>query len=151
MKSIILTSFLIGLAAGAPRPQDIDFDLAFALPNPTYSKAAGATAQSVVIDPSVVYSAAAAQITATDADTAGIPTATADIAHVKRAACASLPVAAGPVPCPDTIAAFLAYPSFASIASVATTPSGYTAQYLNQAGSSNAEVDTSSVLYSTKC
>ncbi|KAH0343596.1 hypothetical protein KCU83_g8814, partial [Aureobasidium melanogenum] len=91
MKSIILTYLLAGLVTAAPRPQDIDFDLAYAVPNPTYSEAIGATAQSVVINPSVVYSAAAAQITDTVADTAGVATATAQVANQKRAACASQP------------------------------------------------------------
>ncbi|KAG9604895.1 hypothetical protein KCU77_g774, partial [Aureobasidium melanogenum] len=138
MKSIILTYLLAGLVTAAPRPQDIDFDLAYAVPNPTYSEAIGATAQSVVINPSVVYSAAAAQITDTVADTAGVATATAQVANQKRAACASQPVGAGPVPSPDTASAFLAYASFASIASAAPTPSGYSRQYVNQMGSSNA-------------
>jgi hypothetical protein len=62
MRSFVLASILAGLAIAAPRPQDIDIDLAYALPNPTYSEAVGATAQSVVIDPEAVYAAAAAQI-----------------------------------------------------------------------------------------
>jgi hypothetical protein len=133
MRSSLLNSglFLAGCALAAPRPQDIDFALADAIPNPTY-----ATTQSVVTyDASAILQSAMPQITsldATDALTTGVAR------RVKRAACASQPSGAGPVPSPDSALAFGSYSSFSSMASSAPVPSGYSQTFQNLQASNNA-------------
>lgn len=152
MRSFTLALAFASVAYSAPRPQDIDFSLAYALPDPSYSTAVGtATAQSVSYDSATVYDAALAQITATTTDTAVVastdaPATTTDPADAgstdapqkRSASCSPQPIGYGPVPSPDTASAFTAYPLFASIASAAPTPSGYTQEFVNAQGSSNA-------------
>lgn len=45
--------------------QDIDFELAFNLPNPAYTEVAGVTTQTVTYTPTTVFSATIEQITST--------------------------------------------------------------------------------------
>lgn len=139
MHLLWLLSAAYGLTAAAPRPQNIEFSLAYALPNPSYSEAVGATAQVVTYNPTTVYSAAVAQITSTVSDVSGADAATTD-APVKRQAtsCAPQPTGYGPVPSPDSPSAFVSFSSFAAAASAAPTPSGYTLEFENLSGSSNA-------------
>lgn len=92
---ILLASVLVRLTSAAPRPQDIDFDLAYALPNPTYSTVTDATAQIVSYNPTTVFSAASSQITATDTETALDATIPAFSGVGKRSACATQPVGHG--------------------------------------------------------
>ncbi|KEQ68814.1 hypothetical protein M436DRAFT_16524, partial [Aureobasidium namibiae CBS 147.97] len=132
----------ISLACAAPRPQDINFSLADALPDPTYSEAVGVTAQVITYDASAVLSSAASQITASVADTAAAVVATTDApSNQKRDACAAQqaqPSGYGPVPAPDTPSAFLSYSSFVAAATGAPVPSGYTQQFSNLQASSGA-------------
>lgn len=143
---LVASSAVIGsvLAAPAPAPQDIPFDIAYALPNPSYTTDLGATAQTVSYNPTTVYSAAIAQITSTNTVTA-LDTATtvpADASGAqKRAAetaCTSQASGYGPVPSPDSPSAFLALNSFASSASAAPVPTGYTQTFQNLQASNNA-------------
>jgi hypothetical protein len=127
----------MGLANAAPAPQDIDFDLAYSLPNPSYTTASGATAQTVTYDPSTVFSAALSQITSSGTETA-LDTATTSPALDKRTACAAQPTGAGPVPSPDTISAFVALAAFSSAAVNAPLPTGYTQTFANLNASNNA-------------
>lgn len=142
MCSLLYFSSVIGLACAAPRPQDIDFALADALPDPIYSEAVDVTAQVVTYDASAVLSSAAPQITATVVDTAAAVIATTDaLSNLKRDACAAQqaqPLGHGPVPSPDTPSAFLSYSSFAAAATEAPVPSGYTQQFSNLQASSGA-------------
>lgn len=129
MRSSIIYSFTsIFLVAALPAPQDIDFDLAYALPNPTYTT----TLSQVTYDATAILESAIAQITSSNTD--DLPTATA-AQKVKRAACTSLPKGAGPVPSPDSPSAFLALPAFASAATSAPTPSGYSQTFQNKQAS----------------
>jgi hypothetical protein len=142
MLSLILFSSVIGLACAAPRPQNIDFSLADALPDPTFSIAVGVTAQVVTYDASAILSSAASQITATVVNTAAAVIATTDAAsNQKRDACSAQPAQPsgyGPVPSPDTPSAFLSYSSFAAAATGAPVPSGYTQEFSNLQASNNA-------------
>lgn len=130
MRSILSLPILLGLAAAnpvpAPVPQDINFDLVYALPNPTYTTATDATAQIVTYDATSVLEAAVAQITATltGDDSAGL---------VKRTACAPQPAGAtgAPTLTSDTPAAFTNNAQFASLASTAPVPSGYSQMFKN--------------------
>lgn len=130
MRSFLSLPILLGLAAAnpvpAPVPQDIEFDLVYALPNPTYTIATDATAQTVTYDATSVLEAAAAQITATITgdDSAGL---------VKRTACAPQPAGAtgAPTLTTDTPVAFTNNAQFASIASNASAPSGYSQMFTN--------------------
>jgi hypothetical protein len=138
MRSILLAPAIIGLVVAAPAPQDIDFDLAYALPNPTFTQAIGVTAQTVSYNPTTVYAAAAAQVTQTDIDS-DAAVATDAVSVIKRAAaCATQPVGYGPVPSPDSVSAFYALPAISETAIAAPTPSGYVKQFENLRGSNNA-------------
>jgi hypothetical protein len=62
-----------------------------------------------------------------------------DICSTKpKDSCLPEPIGAGPTPSPDTDAAFLSYATFASTASGATTPPGYTNTFTNLQASVNA-------------
>jgi len=115
-------------AAPAPVPQDIDFDLVYALPNPSYTTVTGATVQTVIFDPTSVLEAALPQITSSSV---------ADATFVKRAACDPQPTGAkgAPTLTADTVAAFTANADFASLALAAPTPSGYVQTFQNQKAS----------------
>ncbi|KAI7355674.1 glycoside hydrolase [Hortaea werneckii] len=133
MLSMLLHLGLAGLAfaAPAPAPQDIDFDLAYQLPNPTYTT----TMSQVTYDAATILQAAVAQITSSATeDSAAVPSAD----KVKRAACASQPAGAGPVPSPDTASKFQNNPAFASAAAGALPPSGYSQTFSNLQASNNA-------------
>ncbi|KAI6859842.1 glycoside hydrolase [Hortaea werneckii] len=133
MRSMLFQLGLAGLAfaAPAPVPQDIDFDLAYQLPNPTYTT----TMSQVTYDATTILQAAVAQITSSATDnSAAAPSAD----KVKRAACASQPAGAGPVPSPDTASAFQSYSAFASAAAGASPPSGYSQTFSNLQASNNA-------------
>lgn len=132
MRSFITPLLVAGLAAAAPAPQNIDFDLVYEAPKPTYTIAQDVAAQTVVYDPASVIASAAAQITAAAPDESSAPVE-------KRAACNALPAGTGPpVNNPDTPAAFLASQAFADSANNAGTPSGYTQTFKNLKASNNA-------------
>jgi hypothetical protein len=80
MRLLLFLSSVLGLACAAPRPQDIDFELAESLPDLVYSEAIGVTAQVITYDASAVLPSAAAQITATVVNTDGAVIATTDAA-----------------------------------------------------------------------
>ncbi|KAI6819121.1 hypothetical protein KC340_g13678 [Hortaea werneckii] len=91
MRSMLFQLGLVGVAfaAPAPVPQDIDFDLAYQLPNPTYTT----TMSQVTYGATTISQAAVAQITSSATDSS--PAApSAD--KVKRAAYASQRAGAGP-------------------------------------------------------
>ncbi|KFY40340.1 hypothetical protein V495_05477 [Pseudogymnoascus sp. VKM F-4514 (FW-929)] len=133
MKGVVVFNALLALAAASPLVprQNIDFELVDAAPDPTpASIAIGPTAQSVT------YDLAAAT------ESAGVPlvvdTPVQKRKLVGRTACSAQPAGAGPIPSPDTDSAFLAYASFASSASGAPTPPGYTNTFTNLQASVNA-------------
>ncbi|KAI7201815.1 hypothetical protein KC324_g2027 [Hortaea werneckii] len=133
MLSMLLHLSLAGLAfaATAPVPQDIDFDLAYQLPNPTYTT----TMSQVTYDAATILQAAVAQITSSATeDSAEAPSAD----KVKRAACASQPAGAGPMPSPDTASKFQNNPAFASAAAGASPPFGYSRTFSNLQASNNS-------------
>jgi hypothetical protein len=135
---LVAASGAIALASASPAPQDIPFDLAYALPNPSYTTDLAATAQTVTYNPTTVFAAAAVQITETT-NTALAADATTGAPN-KRAvtACTPLPSGYGPIPSPDSPSAFAALPDFASAASNAPVPTGYTQTFSNLAASNNA-------------
>ena len=132
MHNMHIIRFVPALAAIAVAlPQQIDLDLAYALPNPSYSTAKYASAQIVTYNPTSVIAAAMSQITSSPAPS--------DLTLSKRqaTACSALPTGvSGYSFSPDSPAAFTANPSFASAASAAPTPSGYISSFTNL-GASN--------------
>ncbi|PSK46069.1 hypothetical protein B9Z65_5037 [Elsinoe australis] len=123
----------LAAAAPAPAPQDIEFDLVYALPNPTSSVALGATAQVVTYDPTSVIQEAIPQITQDPhADGQGSTLR-------RRAACQQQPAGAKSAPkVADDPASFKASTDFASAALNAAIPSGYTQTFKNLTASNNA-------------
>lgn len=140
MRSFIVASALAGLAFASPVPQDIDFELAYALPDPSYATSlldqGTVTATTVTYDTSSILETAMPQITSSvpiTATTVDVATYTGDAnaKKVKRTACATQPLGAGPTPATDSAAAFLADEDFSSIANAAPVPSGYTQMFQN--------------------
>lgn len=147
------SSALHGIAAllavtPAAFAQDIDFSMVDAAPNPSYSTALDATAQSVTYNPTAILASVTASVTSVTVTLSDV-TDTSTAADVeKRAAttaatsgcttAAVQPTGAGPVPSPDTASAFLADAYFSSVAAGAPTPSGYTNTFSSQQASNNA-------------
>lgn len=120
----------LAVAMPAARPQEIDINMVLAAPEPvTYDPAVGVTAQVVSYD----YTSLIAQATAPATSVASDAAATATAIEKRGAACTSLaPGATGaPTYSPDTPSAFASNPAFASIASNAPVPSGYTNTFTN--------------------
>ncbi|KAL8905525.1 MAG: hypothetical protein Q9207_002587 [Kuettlingeria erythrocarpa] len=115
MRSACIISALMAIAAAAPAPSPQLIDLAGvdAAPDP------------------VLVSA--------PMDVASDPVEKRDIGLVKRGGtCAPQPAGSGPVPTPDTPAAFTASAELQAFAQIAPTPDGYTAAFQNKDGSLSA-------------
>jgi hypothetical protein len=145
--SYALPALAAHLAAALPRPQDLDFDLIDAAPDPTFTEAVGATAQTITVDPNALLASATADISSVAVDTGDVLSGTA-IAHKRAAAatvtCAPQPAGATSVPTyavgADNVANFNANTYYGSIASKAPIPTGYSRAFLNKQASSNAYV-----------
>lgn len=127
MRSVLAISALAALTFAAPTPQDIDFDLAIALANPSYSIEVGVTAQTVTYDAASIVSAVVAQVTSESV-------VETDVAkRVKRTACQPQPSGASSAPTvsPDSPAAFASNTAFGSVASAAPLPAGYSNTFTN--------------------
>ncbi|KAH0090939.1 hypothetical protein KCU96_g7811, partial [Aureobasidium melanogenum] len=127
----------LAVAMPAARPQEIDVNMVLAAPDPVaYDPAVGATAQVVSYD----YTSLIAQATAPATSVASDVAATATAIEKRGAACTSLaPGASGaPTYSPDTPAAFASNLDFASVASSAPVPTGYTNTFTNANASSSA-------------
>ncbi|KAF4551540.1 Hypothetical protein D9617_13g100410 [Elsinoe fawcettii] len=121
-------------AAPAPAPQDIEFDLVYALPNPSSSVDLTATAQVVKYDPTSILQDALPQITQDPHTDDG-----AGSTLRKRAACQKQPAGAKNAPTvADDPASFKASVDFANAANNAVTPAGYTQTFKNLKASNNA-------------
>ena len=142
-RSLLFFSSVFGLACAAPWPQDIDFALAEAIPDPVYSEAVGVTAQVITYDTAAIPASAAPQTTANTVDTSAAVVLTTDAASNQKCdACAAQSVQPsdyGPIPSPDTPSAFVSYSSFAAAATKATVPSEYTQQFSNLQASDQAQ------------
>ncbi|KAI5195935.1 hypothetical protein AUEXF2481DRAFT_25525 [Aureobasidium subglaciale EXF-2481] len=124
-------------AMPAARPQEIDINMVLAAPEPiSYDPAVGATAQVVSYD----FTSLVAQATAPATSVASDVAATATAIEKRGAACTSLAAGAtgAPTYSPDTPAAFASNSDFASVASSAPVPSGYTNTFVNANASNNA-------------
>jgi hypothetical protein len=125
-------TLLLGLAVvgnASPMPQEISYAaVASPIPSPTIS--VGVASQVVTYNPK----AAASQVSAA-LSSSHLPQ---KINKRTNGNCAVQPVGAGPVPTPDTPAAFEAYQPFAATASSAPTPSGYNLAFTNINASNNA-------------
>jgi hypothetical protein len=143
--SYALPALAANLVAALPRPQDIDFDLVLAAPDPTFTQAVGVTAQTITVDPQALIASATAAISSVSVDASDVLSSTA-VAQAKRAAatCVSQPAGATSAPTyapgadTDNAANFLANTYYSSVASAAPTPSGYSQAFLNKQASNNA-------------
>ncbi|RDW75475.1 hypothetical protein BP6252_06617 [Coleophoma cylindrospora] len=139
MRSFLVAAAVMAAVSASPMPQDIDFDMVIAAPNPVITGAPiGVTEQSVTYD---AASASAVVVAAVSAAATNTDAAVTDAARmVKRTACAPQPTGAtgAPAVSTDTPSAFLANPAFASLASAAPVPSGYALSFTNLQASNNA-------------
>lgn len=144
--SYALPALAANLAAALPRPQDFDFSIIDAAPDPTFTQATGVTAQTITIDPQALIASATAAISSVSVDAGDVLSSTA-VAQAKRAAATTcVPQPAGATSAPtyaaadDNAANFLANTYYSSVASAAPTPSGYSQSFLNKQASNNAYV-----------
>jgi hypothetical protein len=143
--SYALPALAANLVAALPKPQDIDFDMVIAAPDPTYTQATGVTAQTITIDPQALLASATADISSVSVDASDVLSSTA-VAHKRAAAttCASQPAGATSAPTyavnADNAANFLANNYYSSVASAAPTPSTYALAFKNKQASNNAYV-----------
>lgn len=129
--------------------QGLDFDAINALPPPpTYTMDVGVAAQTVTLDQASLIASVVSAVSADPISTANPDDATLPIddssKKAKRQAASSTctggtvqPTGCGPVSNPDTPAGFKANTVYASIASAAPTPSGYSQVFQNLAGSTS--------------
>lgn len=145
--SYALPALAANLVAALPRPQEIDLDMVLAAPDPSFTQDPTATAQTVAYDTASVLAEATAVITSVSVEISDVLSATAIVSNLKRAApttCVPQPAGATsaptytPGPDTDNASAFLANPYYASIASAAAAPSGYSRAFVAQQASNNA-------------
>ena len=106
MLSAIIVFTFAALCLAAPHPQGISFDDVLAAGAPVIvTPALDVVAQTVSVTPSAQVASSAAAAIATDPATADKPTLTK-----RDGTCAAQPKGSGPVPSPDTAAAFSADP-----------------------------------------
>jgi hypothetical protein len=128
-----------------PRPQDIDFDMVLAAPDPTYTQDVGVTAQTITIDPEALIASATAAVSSVSVDASDVLSSTA-VAHKRAAAtiCPSQPAGATSAPTyaanADSAVNFRANNYYSSVASAAPTPSTYALAFKNKQASNNAYV-----------
>lgn len=143
--SYALPALVANLAAAAPRPQDFDFSIIDAAPDPTFTQEVGVTAQTITVDPQALIASATAAISSVSVDASDVLSSTA-VANKRAAAATCVPQPAGATSAPtyaaanDNAASFLANTYYASVASAAPTPSGYAQAFLNKQASNNAYV-----------
>ncbi len=125
----LLLLALAGVSNGSPVPQEISYAVvASPIPSPTIS--IGVASQVVTYNPHAAESQVSAAVM--------ISPLPQKINKRTNGNCATQPVGAGPVPSPDTPAAFEAYKPFAAAASSAPTPPGYNLAFTNLNASNNA-------------
>lgn len=139
----MLVTAAAALAFASPVPQSLDFDLIDTVDTPAnVTIPTDITAQNVTYDATAAASAVVSSVVIGDNSvdlsdsTSAVANSTATL--VKRGTCATQAAGSGPVPSPDTASAFLAYSAFASAATSAPTPSGYTQAFSNLNASNNA-------------
>jgi hypothetical protein len=71
------------LVAALPKPQEIDFSMVLAAPDPTYTEAIGVTAQTINVDPISLIAEVTAAISSVSIDASNVLYATA-VAQSKR-------------------------------------------------------------------
>jgi hypothetical protein len=137
---IALQAVAVNIAVAVAFPQDLNLDMVIAAPDPTYTEAVGVTAQSVSYNPTSIVAQVTSAVSSVSVQVSDVLSGTAvakrDIA--KRTACATQPTGASSyASAPTDPSAWASYSVFASAASVAPTPSGYTKEFTNLAASNN--------------
>lgn len=134
MRSSFLLPAFASLALALPKPQDIDLDMVIAEPDPTYTTTLGLTAQVISYDPTVVNAEATAAASSISIAISNVADSTGAL-KVKRTACDVQPtgVAAYALQS-DSASAFRANASWATLASAAAAPSGFTRTQVNAGG-----------------
>ena len=133
MRSALIACSLIALAAAAPKPQEIDFDVIDNAPPPTVTgPPVDASAQTIT-----------AGISAASASAAAATTAVANVLQRQLGVndpCGPQPTGSGPVPLVDTAAAFLADTAFSTLANSIRPPPGYKTAFTGLDASVNGNV-----------
>jgi hypothetical protein len=129
MYAATLLLSLVAVANASPMPQEISYAaIASPIPSPTISS--GVASQVVTYN----RKSAVSQVSAAISTSHLVP----KFKKRNDGNCDVLPTGAGPVPSPDTTAAFAAYQPFAAAASSAPIPPGYDLAFTNLNASNNA-------------
>lgn len=147
LSTYALSALAANLVAALPRPQDIDLDMVVDTPDPTFSEAVGAAAQTVTYDTASIIAEATASVSSVSIEISDVLSSTAVVSNLRRgAATTCVPQPSGATSAPtyaagadtDNASVFLANTYYASVASAAPTPSGYNQAFVNQQASNNA-------------
>ncbi|OHE99004.1 hypothetical protein CORC01_05694 [Colletotrichum orchidophilum] len=135
MRSAPLISAFVALA----KAQDLVWQVIDDAPEPPQTTVPiGATPTIVPYDANAAAASVVAEVNASPLPQETAPVKSEKKRLVERAACDPQPSGSGPVPSPDTPAAFLSSADLASAANNAATPSGYFNTFTNLQGSSSA-------------
>ena len=143
MRSFFLLSAAAALTLASPVPQELDLSLVDSVATPeNITIPTDVTSQNITYDSDDAANTVQTAVLTGD-DTVDISDSTSNSTTTgstlkKRGTCAAQATGSGPVPSPDTASAFLKYSAFASAASAAATPSGYTQAFKNLQASNNA-------------
>lgn len=142
MRSFILLSAAAALSFASPVPQELDLSLVDVVETPSNITVPTNTEEVIVsYDSDAAANAVQTSVLTgqTEIDISNSTTNSTSSASIKkRGTCAAQATGSGPVPSPDTASSFLSYSAFASAASAAATPSGYTQAFKNLNASNNA-------------
>ncbi|KAI5248970.1 glycoside hydrolase [Aureobasidium subglaciale] len=142
MRSFILLSAAAALTLASPVPQELDFSLIDTVETPSNVTVPTNTNELIVSYDSDAAAAAVQTSVLTGQTEIDISNSTTNSTSSstlrRRGTCAVQASGSGPVPSPDTASSFLSYSAFASAASAAATPSGYTQAFKNLNASNNA-------------
>lgn len=135
MHLLIGTLLLGSIVAASPLPQDIDFDMVDAAPQPTFTEAVGVASEVVTYDTRSIF-AQATQVSSVTVDVdnaARTDSPDHNDGLQKRTACAPQPTGASGAPTysPDNASAFASATTFGAVASAAPVPTGYSQAFTN--------------------
>jgi hypothetical protein len=135
------STLIIAAIAAMARAQDIDWETYDSVDKPTpVSAPVGGGTETINYDENAAAASVIAEVTSTTdnapqrRDVLGNHLRT----HAKRGPCEAQPPGAGPIPSPDTAAAFLSNSVYEATATAAPVPSGYRQTFSNLAASSSA-------------
>lgn len=142
MRSAFFLSAAAALTLASPVPQELDLSIVDIVETPSNVTVPSNTEELIIsYDSDAAALAVQTAVVTGESDinvSNSTTNSTSSASLEKRGTCASQATGSGPVPSPDTASAFLSHAAFASAASAAATPSGYTQAFKNLNASNSA-------------